>query len=325
MAGSSMTRLIGIDVGGTNIVCGLLDVEGNQIDWIKEPTEASNGSTYVIDKIGRMIEEVLLRHQVPKEKVLAVGIGTPGFVDPIKGESVYSANLNWRNVPLAERLSQLLNLPVFVDNDVRMYVYGEAMKGAGQGFAHVLGLTIGTGLAAAVVNDGQLYYGGGFMAGELGHIPMEGIHQRCSCGMDGCLEVFVSAPGMALQVRTQIAEGHTSLLEGWYADLMDITSLDISKAYDQGDAVARQVFHQTAKYLARGLSCAVPLLSPDVIVIGGGVALAGDRLLAPLREELQKLLHPDYMRRIEIKPALWNNEAGVIGIALYAKKRVQKL
>ena len=320
-----MKYLVGVDVGGTNIVCGVLDLEGHILDTLKEPTEASTGYIHVIQKIQRMIETILLRQNISLEQVLAVGLGIPGFVDPHKGIAVTAVNLNWTRVPIAEMLSQQLNVLVFVDNDVRNYVLGEALKGAGQGYDHVLGITVGTGLASAMVNHGRLYYGGGFMAGEMGHTPVDGIYQKCVCGLIGCLEIFVSAPGMVRQAQRLLSEGKESIFQEYNYNLTKENAHEISKAYDLGDSVAIQVFKQTGKLLARGLANAIPLLSPDVIVIGGGVALAAERLLAPLREELQNLVYPDYLQRIEIKTAAWNNEAGVIGSALYAKQRVQQV
>jgi glucokinase len=320
-----MDVLIGIDVGGTNIVCGLLDLEGNLLDTIKEPTEASKGTDLIIEKIQKMIEQILSRRNISLDKVLCIGVGTPGLVDPIKGISIFAANLNWQNIPLAEKLNNLMHIPVFIDNDVRMYVLGEALMGAGQGYEQVLGITVGTGLAAASVQQGRLFYGGGYLAGELGHIRIEGIHQKCNCGMTGCLEILVSAPGMVRQVHARIAEGNDSILSRWHTDLSFITSAEISKAFDAGDLVATQVFNHTGKLLARGLACAIPLFSPDVVVIGGGVALAGERLLAPLRNELEKLLLPMYVERIKILTATHNDHAGVIGSALYAMQRLEQL
>ncbi|MDB5052686.1 MAG: hypothetical protein JWM44_736 [Bacilli bacterium] len=320
-----MDILIGIDVGGTNIVCGVLDLEGNLLDTIKVKTEAEKGSEYVIRKIQSTVEELLFRGNLSLNKVQCIGIGTPGFVDPIEGVSIYSANLNWRNIPLAKILSKAMNIPVFVDNDVRMYVLGEAIAGAGKGFEHVLGVTIGTGLAAASVNQGRLFYGGGFMAGELGHIPIEEIHQKCNCGMVGCLEILVSAPGMVRQVQSKIAEGNKTILSKKHPDLSKITSADISAAFDLNDLVSQQVFKKTGELLAKGLASAILLLSPDVIVIGGGVAFAGERLLAPLRNEIGKIVHSEYLKRIKITAAAHIEYAGVMGSALNARQRLEQL
>jgi glucokinase len=317
-----MGYLIGMDIGGTNIVCGLLDPDGKLIRKMKLPTEVEQGSVYVISKISNMIKELLAAENISTPSLKAVGVGMPGFVDPMQGISLFAANLQWKDVPLAALLSSQINTPVFIDNDVRMYVYGEAMNGAGQGYDTVFGLTIGTGLASALVSNGELYYGGGFLAGEIGHIPMEGVQQLCNCGMIGCLETIVSATGIARQARSAIHAGNKSILQEWHSDLSEITALDVSKAYDLDDKAALKVMQYSGKLLGRGLSYAVPILSPDIIIIGGGAALAGERLLAPMREELRRLVHPMYWERLQIKQAEWIDDAGVIGSALYAKSRV---
>jgi glucokinase len=319
-----MDTLIGVDVGGTNIVCGILTPEGNLLDTNKVETEAEKGSDYVIRKIKLTIEDLLSRNQLSIAKARCIGIGTPGFVNPIEGVSNYSVNLNWSHIPLAKILSESMHLPVFIDNDVRMYVLGEAIVGAGRGYDHVLGITIGTGLAAASVNQGRLFYGGGFMAGELGHIPVEGIHQKCVCGLNDCLEIFVSAPGLVRQVQSRIAAGDKSMLTERHSDLSTITAADISMTYDLNDLISRQVFKKTGELLAKGLASAIPLLSPDVVVIGGGLAFAGERLLAPLRNELQRLIHPEYLKRINITTAAHIDFAGVIGSGLNAMQRMNQ-
>jgi glucokinase len=189
-----------------------------------------------------------------------------------------------------------------------------------------MGITLGTGIAAAMINNGRQYYGGGFMAGEIGHIVMEGESSPCGCGMSGCLETIASATGIARIARERIEAGEPSLLGDWYPDAEQraaITAADISRAYDAGDKLAADVMDFVGAMLAKGLSYAIPLWSPDVIVIGGGAANAGERLLAPLRRGLQGIVHPMYLDRMEIRLAEMNDDAGVVGSAAYAQARAQ--
>ncbi|TDF97557.1 ROK family protein [Paenibacillus piri] len=319
-----MSYLIGMDIGGTNIVCGLTDENGKLLDKIKEPTETAKGSGYVFDKIERMVGELLLKSGIDKFHVRAIGVGTPGFIDPVKGVTVFAGNLQWRQVHTADEISRRTGLPVFIDNDVRMYVYGEAICGAAQGFSHVLGITIGTGLAAAMINDGKLYYGGGYMAGELGHILLPDIPYPCGCGMTGCLETAVSGTGIARQARDRIAAGQPSVLQQWLEGrpLETITAADVSKAYDAGDAMAIEVLNHTGMLLGKGLATAVTLYSPDIIIIGGGGALAGERLFAPMRHYLQQSVYSGYWERLTIRTAQWIDDAGIVGSAMAAKQRL---
>lgn len=319
-----MKYLVGIDVGGTNIVCGLLDSEGNLLRKIKRPTEARLGSEHVIDKIAQMVLSLLSAEQIDPGQVLAVGVGNPGLVDPVLGKSLFAGNLGWKDMEVAEPLRKRLNVPVFIDNDVRMYVFGEAIKGAGKGYDHVLGITLGTGIGAAMVNRGQMYYGSGFMAGEIGHIRMDGEQAACPCGMCGCLETVASATGIVRQVREAIAYGKPSILRTWFPaeNLSGLTAADVMKACDAGDGVAVEVIRHTGRLLGKALSYAVSLFSPDVIVIGGGVAHAGERLLQPMREELKRSIYQGYWARLSICTAQWLDDAGVIGSAIYAMRRM---
>jgi len=314
---------IGMDIGGTNIVCGLVSSGGKLLNKIKQPTEARLGSAHVFDKISRMVDELLKSAQLQRQDVSAIGVGTPGFIDPLKGVTLFASNLHWTNVPTAEEISKRTGIPTFIDNDVRMYVYGEAVCGAAQGYEHVLGITIGTGLAAAVVNDGKLYYGGGFMAGELGHIPFPEIPYQCGCGLKGCLETVVSATGIARQAREQMAAGRSTILNEWLngqpADT--ITAADVSKAFDEGDSLAVEIMNHTGMLLGKGLAAAVTLYSPDIIVIGGGGALAGERLFAPMREQLQQSVYSGYWNRLTISAAQMIDDAGIVGSAMAAGQR----
>jgi glucokinase len=321
-----MSFVIGVDIGGTNIVCGLLDADLNLVRKVKRPTEARRGEAYVLKHIADMADELLKEAGLTRKDLLAVGMGNPGFVDPERGIAVFSANLKWKDVPVSEKLGALLGVPVFIDNDVRMYMYGEAVRGAGRGFDHVMGVTLGTGIAAAMINKGKLYYGGGFMAGEIGHIVMEGESAPCGCGLRGCLETIASATGIARVAREKLASGRPSVLNEWFPGerRADITASDISRAYDAGDALAADVFAFVGTMLAKGLSYAIPLWSPDVIVIGGGAANAGERLLAPLREKLRGIVLPMYLDRLQIRLAEMNDDAGVIGSGAFALARVRE-
>ena len=320
-----MKYVIGVDLGGTNIVCGLMDRDLKLLRKAKRPTEARRGAADVLARIAATIDELLQQENAGRADLAAVGVGNPGFIDPVRGVSLFSANLKWENVPVAETLSGLIGgVPVFVDNDVRMYVYGEAVRGAGRGFDHVMGITLGTGIAAAMVNRGRLYYGGGFLAGEIGHIPLPGENALCGCGMSGCLETIASATGIARIAKEKLAQGEPSVLDEWFPGEKrgDITASDVSRAYDAGDKLARDVMDYVGKSLARGLAAAITLWSPDVVVIGGGAANAGERLLRPLREALEPIVLPMYWNRLAIRLAEMNDDAGVVGSAAFALANV---
>jgi glucokinase len=314
-----MDYLIGIDLGGTNIVCGLLDAEGNVLRQAKRPTEADRGHEDIIRRIGETVKALMGELGIDSRQVLAIGMGTPGRVNPEQGISISSSNLGWKNVPIAALLQGQLDCPVYIDNDVRLYVYGEAMKGAGAAYRYVLGVTVGTGIASAFVADGHLHYGSVFSAGEIGHVAMDGLAHRCTCGKTGCLETLVSATGIARKAREMILSGRSSILQQAFTDLERLTAADVSRAYDQGDAVAIETMETVGEYLAKALAFNITVLGPDAVIIGGGAALAGERLLGPVKRKLKELLPNVHRERVPILTAKWNDEAGIIGSALFAK------
>jgi glucokinase len=314
-----VSTVIGVDIGGTNVACGIVR-EGELVATRKFPTEAHLGQDHVISQLAANLAELADQEGV-SEELAGVGIGIPGFIDPAEGIVNFAGNLKWRNVPLARLLSERLGgLPVFIDNDVRMYVLGEASYGAGRGFAHVLGITIGTGIASAYVHRGELLYGDRNMAGEIGHIRMPGVEYSCGCGNTGCLEAIASANGMAKQAHVAIAQGKETVLKRWLDEgaVSRITAADVSNAYDLGDEVAAEIMNRTGSLIGQALSYAVTLLSPDCLVIGGGGALAGERLLRPLRASLQANLYSGYWDKLTVVPAQWNDQAGILGAAASA-------
>jgi glucokinase len=318
-----MSLTIGVDVGGTNIVCGAVDEDGRVLRKLKRKTEAHLGHSHVFDRIADMVREIRKALEGEHE-VNGVGLGIPGLVDPKAGISRFASNLNWRDVPAAAELESRIGLPVYIDNDVRMYVYGEAVAGAGRGFGHVLGITIGTGIAAAIVLDGQLHYGYKALAGEIGHVRMDGVDEACACGLSGCLETVASASGMVRQAKKAVREGRSSLLKDWFPGetIDNLTAADLSKAMDEGDILAAEILTSSGELIGKALASATMILSPEVIVVGGGGAMAGERIMRPLRKVLYESIMPDYREGLKIVAAEHNDDAGIIGSALYARHQL---
>ncbi len=313
-----MKYVAGVDVGGTNIECGILDELGHVLVKRKYPTKPERGVDVILASIALTLEQLGEEVGIAIEDIEVIGLGIPGLVDPEAGISLRAVNLNWNQVPVAAKLKDLTGKPVFIDNDVRMYVYGEAVAGAGRGHDYVYGITIGTGLAAAFVQRGEIHRGHRFMAGEIGHVPIDHVNYTCGCGRIGCLETIVSATGIARQAQTRMEQGEASLLSEWFADVKDIRSSDVSRACLAGDELSRDVLEHTGRALGRALAWVVPTLSPDLIVIGGGGALAGELIFEPMTDELNHRLLQDYRNHFTIKSAELSDDAGIIGSALWA-------
>lgn len=318
-----MSYVIGMDIGGTNVVAGLFDSQGTLVRKIKTPTEKGSGSDGLLLQLAGLASELLEAEGVARERLGAIGLGLPGFIDP-NGGFVDAANLPLARTPVSERLSELTGVPVTVQNDVKMIVYGESLRGAGRSLPHVLGVTLGTGMASAWVSQGRLHDGAGNLAGELGHITFADIPYVCGCGMKGCIETVASATGIARQARDAISEGWSGPLSVRFpADrLGELTSKDVSEACGEGDAMAVEVYRRTANWLSQALVPVIAVLSPDVVVVGGGVASAGNVFFEPLTAAIAERLHPLLRERLRIVPPLLGDDAGLYGSAEYARAAI---
>lgn len=317
---SERQKSIGIDIGGTHMVFGLVDEQG-RLQWKqKVKTDLSQGFTSMLAVIEAQVDACLTETGWSREQVRTIGIGMPGRVDADRGICLHAANLNLRNIPVAAEVARVTGMSCYINNDVRMYNYGEAMHGAGKGKQYVLGVTIGTGMAGAMIVKGEPYGGSDNRAGEIGHIPLEGVGTRCNCGMTGCLETIVSATGLARSARNVVKEGVDTVLATYHPDPASLTAADVSRAYDEGDAIAIGIMHHAGARLGQVLASLIPMLSPDVIIIGGGVALAEERLLHPVREVLSRLVSRAFLDGMDLTTALHNDDAGVIGAAAWATR-----
>ncbi len=317
---------VGLDIGGTNMVGGILGEDGSLLHTVKIHTEAAKGTEYVLDRMAELIERLFGELEIgDRAELIAVGIGIPGFIHPAEGLVKLATNLPLTNIRVADEIRNRIGVPVYIHNDVKMIVYGEAIQGAGRGYDHVFGITLGTGLASAFVDHGRLLVGGGDLAGEIGHVRMEGIPYTCGCGLQGCLETIASATGIVRQAIDALEEGRPSLLAEWFplSKRTALTAMDVTKAYDAGDPVAIDIMKHTGTMLGKALAYAVVLYSPDVIIVGGGVALAGERILQPLRDTLLTHVHPFYRERVRIVTPALHDQAGVIGSAEYARMMLE--
>lgn len=317
---SKRRRSIGIDIGGTHMVFGLVDEQGN-LQWKqKVKTDLSQGFASLLAMIGTQVDACLMATGLSRQEVQTVGIGMPGRIDAERGICLHASNLNLRDTPVATEVARVTGMFCYINNDVRMYNYGEAIHGAGKNKEYVLGVTIGTGMAGAMIVKGEPYGGYDNRAGEIGHIPIEGGVTPCNCGMIGCLETIVSAPGLARSARNAIKEGVETVLATYHPEPASLTAADVSRAYDAGDVAAIEILNHAGSRLGQVLAMLIPMLSPDVIIIGGGVALAEERLLQPVRETLSQLVSPAFLEGMDLTTAQYNDDAGVIGAAAWATR-----
>ena len=315
-----MRYVLGVDLGGTNIVTGAVAADGSAVLGVRSaPTRPEEGADAVVARIAQLCRESITeaaRAGGDAAKIAGVGIGSPGPLDRERGLVLITPNLGWKNFPLRDRVSDALQLPATLDNDANCAVFGEFWIGAGRGSKHLVGLTIGTGIGGGIVIDGQLYHGASDAAGEIGHTTIDSTGRRCKCGNYGCLEAYASGPAIAARAVEGIESGaETTLAASVGGDLAQVTAQTVYQAAHDGDDFALEVVRETAKFLGAGVANLINIFNPDTVVILGGVTQAGDRLFVPLREEVKRRAFKPAVEACRILPGELPGTAGVVGAA----------
>ncbi|WP_328462886.1 ROK family protein [Actinoplanes sp. NBC_00393] len=295
--------VVALDVGGTGMKCALVRPEGTVVHEERHPTHADRGPEAVTEHILSIAESLAGKARADGLTPVATGIAVPGVVDELNGVAVWSANVGFRDVPLRDLAAQRLGMPAALGHDVRVGALAEARLGAGRGRRHVLFVAIGTGIAAGLVVDGTGYPGAHGAAGELGHVVVRPGGRPCGCGLLGCLEAEASAKSIGRR----------------YAELSgdpDATAFDVATRAAAGEQLAGEVWEDAAEALAAGLLTAQALYDVGVVVLGGGLAEAGDDLLRPVRAAVTRGI--TFHRAPEIVRAELGDTAGCLGSALLA-------
>jgi glucokinase len=311
--------VLGIDVGGTNLVAGCVSTDGAQVEGIRsEPTRPEEGADGVIARIVELARRSMagLAAAVPGATVDGVGIGAPGPLDTRRGIVLLTPNLGWVDMPLRDRVARGLGLPAALDNDANCAVLGEHWRGAAQGTRQALGVTIGTGIGGGLILDGRLYHGASDCAGEIGHTTIEMNGRRCACGNYGCLEAYASGPAIARRALEAVETGaESSLAEVMRRGPDAVTAQVVYEAATAGDPLAREVVQDTARFLGAGIANLVNVYNPEVVVVCGGVTQAGDSLFVPLRREVGRRAFRPAVEVCRILPGALPGTAGVVGAA----------
>ncbi len=312
---------VGVDLGGTHLRAALVDTrDGQVVTSLKEPTYAHEGHQAVMERMLSLIRTVLEVSGILIERIGGIGVGVPGTPDLQTGDVKFLPNLpgNWRDVPLASFLRQKLGLPVFLLNDVRCVALAEWRFGAGRGVENMACYAIGTGIGGGLVLNGKLHLGLDGTAGELGHQVVELNGLPCGCGGRGCLEMYASGPAIAAMGVKFVLQGHTTRI----GELVDfkiekITAATVAAAASEGDPIALTIFQQAGAYLGIAVSSLIVAISPQKIVFGGGVAEAGEFLLAPVRKTILERVHMVPLDKVQLVWAELGNNAGLVGAAYW--------
>ena len=309
---------LGVDLGGTAIKAGLVDPQGHIGSEGERPTLPERGRRQVIRDMAALCLDTLDRAGLTAADVAAAGVGVPGRVDDRTGVVKWAPNLGWRDVPLAALLGEALSCPVALDNDANAAAAAEHIAGAAKGHENALVVTLGTGVGAGVVAHGRLLRGAHGLAGELGHMTLYPGGALCGCKNRGCLEMYASARALAGPGQKAVIEdpdGLIAYLAGGRPER--VTAELVARCAEKGDPMALAAWDRYTSDLALGLTSAARVIDPGVIVIGGGVAQAGEFLLRPLRQKMDALRiggagAPGIVR------ARFSARAGILGAALLA-------
>jgi glucokinase len=302
----------GVDLGGSNLRVGLVTGDGEVLWRHGERTPASHSPEDVADAIVRCLREGAATRNVGIESLTGVGIGVPGAVDPATGMSLLSPNFGWRDVPFGALLRDRLGGPrVVIDNDVSVVTYGEWQFGEGQGVSDLMCVTVGTGVGAGLILRGEPYLGPTGVAGEIGHIQLDKDGPVCGCGNRGCLEVYASAKAVA---RIAHERGLTS------SDGGPISAEEVADRGAARDPVAAEIVAGAAAALARGVAAAVNLLNLSRVVIGGGLARAGETFWSPFQAAFRPQVMAPHLAHVSVVPASLGDDAGILGGAWMVRR-----
>lgn len=311
--------LVGIDLGGTNAQGAAAAPDGTILRRGKIATRSSLGAETVLEDLAGLVASLADGHPVS-----AVGLGVPGLLDLEQGLCVFSGNLNWQNVPVAAELSQRVGAPVYLDNDVRVAALGELARGEARGCKDFIYITVGTGIGSGIFIDGRLLRGPRWSAGEVGHMILNPQGPACTCGSRGCLEALASAPAIAREGRIAAVANPGSQLNKLAGSLEDIDAALIFKAVEAGDAAAKSVVDTAMNWLGVGIANLVNIFNPQLVVIGGGVSLAGDNLLTPVRAQVTRYAMPVQRELVRIATSALADSAGVDGALELVRQHIIK-
>lgn len=314
---------LGIDLGGTNIVAGVVDSNYRVISKARCKTLTPRPAAQIAEDMAEVAARAASAARITLDDIDGFGIGTPGSVNEDTGTVIYSNNLGFYNVPLGEIMKNLTGKEFFIANDADSAAYGEFIAGAGKGTKNFVMITLGTGVGGGVIIDGKICSGFNGAGGELGHTVIHMNGESCTCGRNGCFEAYASATALIRQTKQMMTKYPDSLM--WKlcgGDISKVNGLTSFDAMRQGDMAATTVVDEYIGYIAIGTANLINIFQPEVFCIGGGVSKEGDTIIEPLKEIVSG---ENYARvtdkKTNIRTAQLGNDAGIIGAAYIGEQK----
>lgn len=305
---------IGIDLGGTKILTGLVDKETGSVSYFeKHKTRSEKGPDYVIGKIIESIKELLEDSKLDISQISSIGIGAPGQVNREKGILVSAPNLNCSEINLKAIFEREFFIPTFIGNDVEIATIGEIKFGSGVGYNNVVCIFVGTGIGSGIAREGKMYYGSSGTAGEIGHIIVDSGGRPCGCGGNGCLEAYASRTAIEHRIIGALKKGRESVITEFMESGKKISSKMIKKALELNDDLVTQSLFEASDYLANGLATVINFYNPELIILGGGLIDAVDIFYERTVKKAKSKALPTPAKTTVFKKAQLGDFSGVIG------------
>lgn len=318
-----MKYYVGIDLGGTNIVAGVVDEKYNIIAKASTKTNCPRPEKEIAEDMAKMAVEAVKNADLTLDDIEWIGIGTPGIANSSTGVIEYSNNLGFKDTPMVKYITEFIgrkDTPVFIENDANAAAYGEYVAGAAKGAKNAVCITLGTGVGGGIIIDGKIYAGSNYAGAEIGHTVIEVDGAQCSCGRKGCFEAYSSATGLIRMSKEAMEQFPESIMNKMAAEKGKVTARTSFDAMRAGDKAAKDVVDKYIKYLAAGITNTINIFQPDVLCIGGGVCNEGDPLLLPVKELVKKEVYTrNSPKNCEIVIAKLGNDAGIIGAAFLGR------
>ncbi len=308
---------LGIDLGGTNIVAGVVDENYKIVATAKRKTNCPRPAEEIVEDMAAVALEAIANAKLSVEDIESAGVGSPGSINPTDGIVVYANNLGFFDLPLSNLLKEKTGIDFYLDNDANAAAYGEFLAGAGKGTNDFVMITLGTGVGGGVIIGGKMLTGSNYAGAELGHTVIDINGQMCNCGRQGCWEAYASATALIRQTKQAMIKYPESAM--WKIADGNIDAVNGLTAFDamrQGDEAGKAVVDKYIYYISVGLANNINIFQPEIICIGGGISKEGDNIIIPL----QKIVDGEnYARLIPkkavVKAAELGNDAGIIGAA----------
>lgn len=315
-----MAYHLGIDIGGTNIACGIVSEECEIIARSKVRTNSPRPYDEILADIIRAGELACEEAGITPAQLDSIGMGCPGTCNQDTGVVEYSNNLGFKNAPLRPDVEKHFCVRTYLGNDADAAAFGEYCAGSAKGADSAVVITLGTGVGSGIIINGKIYSGSNFAGGEIGHTVIVVDGRPCTCGRNGCFESYSSATGLVTTTREYAAKNPDSLMARLIKQEGRVSARTAYQAMKQGDPVGLEVTEQYVKYLAVGITNVINIFQPDILCIGGGVCNEGDTLLVPLKKAVAEQVYTrNSAKNTEIVICSLGNDAGIIGAAMLHK------